>query len=122
LPAAAGASAAAGLRLSAAQDFPKKLEPREVSNDRASPACGLSGRRVRARRRLGAGRDEDEWVEYGHGDTKLKAYMAYDDKGTGRRPAVLMIHAREGMTPKTQRLAETWAKLGYTFAPDISGR
>ena len=30
-----------------------------------------------------------EWVEYGHGDTKLKAYMAYDDEGTGRRPAVL---------------------------------
>ena len=63
-----------------------------------------------------------EWVEYGHGDTKLKAYMAYDDKGTGRRPAVLMIHAREGMTPKTQRLAETWAKLGYvSFAADIFG-
>ena len=64
---------------------------------------------------------KSQWVEYSHGDTKLKAYMAYDDKVTGRRPAVLMIHAREGMTPKTQELAETWAKLGYvSFAADIS--
>ena len=63
-----------------------------------------------------------EWVEYGHGDTKLKAYMVYDDPVSGRRPAVLMIHAREGMTPKTQQLAETWAKLGYVaFAADIFG-
>jgi dienelactone hydrolase len=63
-----------------------------------------------------------EWVEYSHGDTKLKAYMAYDDKVTGRRPAVLMIHAREGMTPKTLQLTEMWAKLGYvSFAADIFG-
>ena len=63
-----------------------------------------------------------EWVEYAQGGTKLKAYLVYDDKVTGRRPAVLMIHAREGMTPKTQSLAEIWAKLGYvTFAADIFG-
>ena len=47
-----------------------------------------------------------QWVEYNQGGTKLKAYLVYDDKVTGRRPAVLMIHAREGMTPKTQSLAE----------------
>ena len=63
-----------------------------------------------------------QWVEYGHGDTRLKAYMAYDDKVTGKRPAVLMIHAREGMTPKTLQLTEMWAKLGYvSFAADIFG-
>jgi dienelactone hydrolase len=63
-----------------------------------------------------------QWVEYSHGDTKLKAYMAYDDKVTGKRPAVLMIHAREGMTPKTLQLTELWAKLGYvSFAADIFG-
>jgi dienelactone hydrolase len=63
-----------------------------------------------------------EWVEYGHGDTRLKAYMAYDDQGAGKRPAVLVVHAREGMTPKTLSLAETWAKLGYvSFAADIFG-
>jgi dienelactone hydrolase len=63
-----------------------------------------------------------EWVEYSHGNTKLKAYMAYDDKVTGKRPAVFVVHAREGMTPKTQQLTETWAKLGYVaFATDIFG-
>ena len=45
---------------------------------------------------------KSQWVEYSHGDTKLKAYMAYDDKVSGKRPAVLVVHAREGMTPKTQ--------------------
>lgn len=63
-----------------------------------------------------------EWVEYSHGGMKLKAYMAYDDKITGKRPAVLVAHAREGMTPKTQRMTELWAKLGYvTLAADIFG-
>ena len=63
-----------------------------------------------------------QWVEYSHGDTKLKGYLAYDEKTTGKRPAVLMIHAREGMTQKTQQLAEIWAKLGYvSFAADIFG-
>lgn len=63
-----------------------------------------------------------QWVEYSHGDTKLKAYMAYDDSVTGKRPAVLVIHAREGMTPKTLQLTEMWSKLGYVaFAADIFG-
>ena len=65
---------------------------------------------------------KNQWVEYSHGNTKLKAYMAYDDKITGRRPAVFVVHAREGMTPKTLQLTELWAKLGYvSFATDIFG-
>src|SRR4051812_28804621 len=65
---------------------------------------------------------KNEWVDYRHGDVKLKAYMTYDDKVSGKRPAVLMIHAREGMTPKTRQLAENWAQLGYViFAADIFG-
>ena len=65
---------------------------------------------------------KSQWVEYSHGDTKLKAYMAYDDKVSGKRPAVLVVHAREGMTPKTLQLTEIWAKLGYvSFAADIFG-
>ena len=48
--------------------------------------------------------------------------MIYDDKVTGKRPAVLMIHARDGMTATTQKNAEIWAKLGYVvFAADIFG-
>jgi hypothetical protein len=54
---------------------------------------------------------KSQWVEYSHGDTKLKAYMAYDDKITGRRPAVLVAHARSGMSPQTLKLTEIWAKL-----------
>jgi dienelactone hydrolase len=65
---------------------------------------------------------KSEWVEYSQGGMKLKAYMAYDDKITGKRPAVLVAHAREGMTPKTQAMTELWAKLGYvSFAADIFG-
>src|ERR1700730_16500158 len=65
---------------------------------------------------------KSQWVEYSHGDTKVKAYMAYDDKVTGKRPAVLMIHARDGMTPTTLKHAEIWAGLGYvSFAADIFG-
>ena len=44
---------------------------------------------------------KSQWIDYSHGNVKLKAYMAWDDKVTGRRPAVLMIHAREGMTANT---------------------
>ena len=47
---------------------------------------------------------KSQWVEYSHGNTKLKAYMAYDDKITGRRPAVLVAHARSGMSPQTLKL------------------
>jgi dienelactone hydrolase len=65
---------------------------------------------------------KSQWVEYSHGDTKLKAYMVYDDKVTGKRPAVFMIHARDGMTETTQKNAQIWAKLGYVvFAADIFG-
>ncbi|HLQ91051.1 MAG TPA: dienelactone hydrolase family protein [Xanthobacteraceae bacterium] len=65
---------------------------------------------------------KNEWVEYSQGGMKLKAYMAYDDKITGKRPAVLVAHAREGMTQKTQELTQIWARLGYVaFAADIFG-
>lgn len=62
------------------------------------------------------------WIDYTHGTKKLKGYVVYDDAKNGKRPAILMIHAREGMTPKTLMLTEMWAKLGYVaFAADIFG-
>jgi dienelactone hydrolase len=65
---------------------------------------------------------KSEWVDYSHGNTKLKAYMVYDDKITGKRPAVFMVHARDGMTESTLNHAKIWAGLGYvTFAADIFG-
>jgi dienelactone hydrolase len=63
-----------------------------------------------------------EWIEYTHGAKKLKGYAVFDDAKNGKRPAILVIHAREGMTPKTLALTELWAKLGYVaFAADIFG-
>jgi dienelactone hydrolase len=63
-----------------------------------------------------------EWVEYSHGDTKLKGYLAYDDKAAGKQPAILMIHDRAGMQPYSLKHAETWAAMGYvTFAADFFG-
>lgn len=63
-----------------------------------------------------------EWLDYTHGSKRLKGYAVYDDAKNGKRPAVLMIHAREGMTQKTQQLTEMWAQLGYVaFAADIFG-
>ena len=37
---------------------------------------------------------------------KLKGYLAYDDKVSGKRPAILMIHDRAGMQPYTLKHAE----------------
>ena len=34
---------------------------------------------------------KSQWVEYSHGDTKLNAYMAYDDKVSGKRPLLLVM-------------------------------
>jgi dienelactone hydrolase len=61
-----------------------------------------------------------EWVAYNLGDSKLNGYLAYDDQITGKRPAILVVHDREGMTDHTRRMTENWSKLGYVaFAADI---
>src|SRR5262249_47980164 len=63
-----------------------------------------------------------EWVEYAHAGTKLKGYLAYDDKIKGKRPAILMAHRWDGMSELTLRNTEMYAKLGYvTLAADIFG-
>ncbi len=62
------------------------------------------------------------WIDYVHGTKKLKGYVVHDDARNGKRPAILMVHARDGMTQKTQELTEMWAKLGYVaFAADVFG-
>ena len=65
---------------------------------------------------------KNQWIDYTHGDARLKGYLVWDDKVSGKRPAVLMIHARDGMSPKNLKLAEIWAGMGYvTFMADIFG-
>ncbi len=63
-----------------------------------------------------------QWIEYTHGDAKLKGYLAYDDTVTGKRPGILMIHDRAGMQPYTLKHAEGYAKSGYAvFVADFFG-
>ena len=63
-----------------------------------------------------------EWVEYSHGATKLKSYLVYDDKTAGKRPAVFLVHRRNGMDENTLKSADLYARLGYVvFAVDMFG-
>ena len=63
-----------------------------------------------------------DFIDYNHGNTNLKAYVAYDDSVTGKRPAIFMVHARDGLTDFAKHQAEQWSKLGYyVFATDMFG-
>jgi dienelactone hydrolase len=62
-------------------------------------------------------------VDYKHGDAPLEGYLAYDDATGGKRPGVLLLHRRDGMTDLTHKNTEMLAKLGYVaFAPDMFGK
>jgi dienelactone hydrolase len=63
-----------------------------------------------------------EWIDYKQGDTPLRGYLAYDDAIKDKRPGVLLVHRRDGMSALTLKNAEMVARLGYVvFAPDIFG-
>src|SRR5215475_15452631 len=63
-----------------------------------------------------------QWIEYKQGDTSLRGYLAYDDAVKDKRPGVLLVHRRDGMSELTLKNAEMVARLGYVvFAPDIFG-
>jgi len=64
-----------------------------------------------------------QWVDYKDGDTALQGYLAYDDGLTGKRPGVLLLHRRDGMSDLTLANAKMYAAQGYVvFAPDIFGK
>jgi dienelactone hydrolase len=64
-----------------------------------------------------------EYIEYMHGNTPLKGYLAYDDAITGRRPGVLLAHYRGGLQGETLTDAQMIARMGYVvFAEDIFGK
>src|SRR5258705_266012 len=64
-----------------------------------------------------------QYVEYMHGSTPLKGYLAYDDSKTGKRPGVLLVHYRGGLQGETLKDAEMIAGMGYVvFAEDIFGK
>lgn len=62
-------------------------------------------------------------VDYRQGDAELEGYLAYDDAITGKRPGVLLLHRRDGMSDLTRKNTEMLAQLGYVvFAADIFGK
>jgi dienelactone hydrolase len=64
-----------------------------------------------------------QYIEYMHGNTPLKGYLAYDDAVTGKRPGVLLAHYRGGLQGETLEDAQMIAKMGYVvFAEDIFGK
>ncbi len=61
-------------------------------------------------------------VEYRHGETTLKGYLAYDDALSGKRPGVLVVHEWWGLNEFAKQRAERLAELGYVaFAVDMYG-
>jgi len=64
-----------------------------------------------------------QWIDYKEGDTALQGYLAYDDGSSAKRPGVLLLHRRDGMSDLTLENAKMYAQQGYVvFAPDIFGK
>ena len=64
-----------------------------------------------------------QWVDYTQGGTALQGYLAYDDGVAGRRPGILLLHRRDGMSELTLQNAQMYARQGYVvFAADIFGK
>ncbi len=61
--------------------------------------------------------------DYQDGTVQLEAFIAYDDSGAGRRPAVLINHAWAGRDAFVEQKAVRLAELGYVgFALDMYGK
>jgi dienelactone hydrolase len=64
-----------------------------------------------------------QYLDYKHDETLLSGYLAYDDAAVGRRPGVLLVHFRGGLSDKTLSDAQMIARLGYVvFALDMFGK
>lgn len=63
-----------------------------------------------------------EWIDYRHGDTALRGYLAYPEAVTAPAPAVLVIHEWWGLNDNARRKTEELAAAGYVaFALDMYG-
>lgn len=62
-------------------------------------------------------------IDYRDGDTLLEGYYVYDDKHTGKRPAILVAHDWSGKNDFACHKADQLAELGYVgFALDMFGK
>lgn len=62
-------------------------------------------------------------IDYQDGDTVLSGYLVFDNKITGKRPGVLVVHEWWGHNAYPQKRARQLAEQGYTaFALDMYGK
>ncbi len=54
-----------------------------------------------------------ETIEYKDGDVTLRGYLAFDEKKSGKRPAVLVMPEALGLGAHAKKRAERLAELGY---------
>jgi dienelactone hydrolase len=61
-------------------------------------------------------------VEYTAESVALKGYLAYDDRFTGKRPGILLVHEWWGLNDYARKRADMLAELGYVaLAVDMYG-
>src|SRR4051794_34128705 len=97
-PDARDMSRRAGHPCPTARDFPQGPTPREVlMTSKIGIVAALAVAAFALAATAAQAEIKKEWVDYSHGEQKLKGYLTYDDKITGKRPAILMIHDRAGM-------------------------
>jgi dienelactone hydrolase len=65
---------------------------------------------------------KEEAVTYESNGTTLKGYVAYDEKKTGPRPVILIVHEWWGLTDYPRMRAKMLAEMGYlAMAVDMYG-
>jgi carboxymethylenebutenolidase len=63
-----------------------------------------------------------ETVQYDSGGTSISAYLV-KPSGSGKHPAVLLVHDNQGLTDGVRDLARQFAAAGFlTLAPDLASR
>jgi dienelactone hydrolase len=62
------------------------------------------------------------WIDYTHGDTALRGYLAHPENATAPLPAVLVIHEWWGLNDNARQKTKELAEAGYVaFALDMYG-
>ena len=65
---------------------------------------------------------KEEPVAYRDGSSTLKGFVVYDESRHDRRPGILIVHERWGITPHARSEARKFAEQGYTaFVLDMYG-
>ncbi|OGT60564.1 MAG: carboxymethylenebutenolidase [Gammaproteobacteria bacterium RIFCSPHIGHO2_12_FULL_43_28] len=66
---------------------------------------------------------QQKYIDYHDGEHLLEAYMAFDDRTTTPKPAVIVVHDWSGKNEFARKKADELAELGYIgFACDMFGK